>query len=297
MPDTLLDAVLRHARAQGTLDGTAATSIAGLTTICASRPSGLLHDIFKPHACLLLQGEKRVSTGAQTVTFFAGDSLLLAADSPTVSQVIQASATKPYVSLAFDLDLALIAELTMEMNAIEPAPAARLAVTPMDYEVEDAALRLLNLVERPASLPILQAARVRELHYWLLTGTHGPTMRRLGWLQGSTQRISGAVALLRAEFANPLPVARLAAKARMSVSAFHRHFRTATSLSPLQYQKQLRLIEARRMVLSEGHTASHAAFAVGYESLSQFTREYRRKFGMPPIKEQSALRGPAESSV
>lgn len=291
MTDTLLAAALRHVRALGTLDGTAATSVPGLSTICSRRPSGPLHDIYKPHVCLLLQGKKRVSTGARTVVFSAGDSLLLAADASTVSEVTQASASKPYVSLAFDLDLALIAELTMEMNAVEPAPAARLTVTAMDAEVEDAALRLLRLIERPASLPILHAPRVRELHYWLLTGNHGPAMRRLGWLQGSTQRISRAVALLRAEYANPLPVDRLAAEARMSMSSFHRHFRAGTSLSPLQYQKQLRLIEARRMILAEGHTASRAALAVGYESVSQFTREYGRKFGVSPIKDRAAMRG------
>ena len=290
MSDTLLASVRRHVHASGAVDGTAATPIAGLTTIFSSAPSGLLREMYKPHLCLLLQGEKEVSTSALTVTFRAGDSLLLAADLPAVSRIIRASEAQPFLSVGFDLDLTLLSELTMEMNAVETGEAARMAVTPTDVEVEEAMLRLVHLVERPASLPILRIARVRELHYWLLSSRHGAAARRLGWLQDSTQRTARAMALLRAEFASHLPVTRLAAESRMSLSSFHRHFRAATSLSPLQFQKQLRLIEARRMILSEGHTASRAAFAVGYESISQFSREYGRMFGSPPIKEQAAMR-------
>jgi AraC-like DNA-binding protein len=134
---------------------------------------------------------------------------------------------------------------------------------------------------------------MREMHYWLLAGCHGSAIRRLGWPDGHVQRVARAVAVLRAEFARPLPVERLAAVAGMSLSSFHQHFRTVTSLSPLQFQKQLRLIEARRMMLSEGATASSAAFAVGYESVPQFTREYGRMFGLPPLRDMKAARGQA----
>jgi transcriptional regulator GlxA family with amidase domain len=159
--------------------------------------------------------------------------------------------------------------------------------------VADAALRLVRLMDRPASLPVLQAQLVRELHYWLLAGRHGMAIRSLGWPGGHAPQVARAVALLRTGFARPLPVAQLAAEAGMSPSSFHRHFRAATTLSPLQFQKQLRLIEARRLMLSDGVSASSAAFAVGYESVPQFTREYGRLFGLPPVRDVEAARGQA----
>jgi len=165
-----------------------------------------------------------------------------------------------------------------------------------DTEVIDAALRLMRLIERPASVPVLRTQLVREMHYWLLTGRHGAAIRRLGWPDGSVQRVARAVAVLRAEFAQPLRVERLAAVAGMSPSSFHQHFRTVTSLSPLQFQKQLRLIEARRLMLSVGMTSSSAAFAVGYQSVSQFTREYGRMFGSPPVRETRAARGTVQAA-
>jgi AraC-like DNA-binding protein len=135
------------------------------------------------------------------------------------------------------------------------------------------------------------------MHYWLLAGRHGEAIRLLGWPYGHVQRVARAVALLRTEFAKPLPVERLAAMAGMSQSSFHQHFRAVTSLTPLQFQKQLRLIEARRLMLSEGATASSAAFAVGYESVTQFTREYGRMFGLPPVRDTKVMRGKARSAA
>ncbi|MDD3444577.1 MAG: AraC family transcriptional regulator, partial [Zavarzinia sp.] len=129
-----------------------------------------------------------------------------------------------------------------------------------------------------------------EMHYWLLAGRHGPAIRRLGMPEGPVRRVARAVSLLRAEFARTLPVDRLAAAAGMSPSSFYQHFRAVTSLSPLQFQKHLRLIEARRLMMAEGASASSAAFAVGYESVSQFTREYGRLFGLPPAKDSKAAR-------
>ena len=128
-------------------------------------------------------------------------------------------------------------------------------------------------------------------------GRHGAAIRRLGWPDGGAQRVARAVAVLRADYAQPLPVERLAALAGMSPSSFHQHFRSATSLSPLQFQKQLRLIEARRLMLSEGASASHAAFAVGYESVPQFTREYGRLFGLPPVRDTEAARQTARAAA
>ena len=296
MTDTLLNAVRRYAEAYADPAGVARTPIAGLTTIRATAPSDLDYAISRPLACLVLQGTKHVTMGNRAFTFRAGDSLLITADVPTVSRVSRASITLPYFSLVLDLDPAVIADLAVEMKAVPIAEGAPVHHEPTDAEVTDAALRLMRLIERPASVPVLRTQLVREMHYWLMAGRHGAAIRRLGWPDGHVQRVARAVAVLRAEFAQPLRVAHLAAVAGMSPSSFHQHFRTVTSLSPLQFQKQLRLIEARRLMLSDGVTSSSAAFAVGYESVSQFTREYGRMFGLPPVRETKAARGNAQAA-
>ena len=290
MTDTLLNAVRRYTETYANRAGLAQTPIAGLTTIRSTVPGGLVHAISHPLVCLVLQGSKQVAMGARTFTFNAGDSLLITADVPTVSQITQASIAAPYLSLVLDLDPAVIADLTLQMTAVPVVEGVPVRIDLTDVEVADAALRLMQLLKHPASVPVLHTQLVRELHYWLLAGRHGAAIRRLGWPEGHARRVARAVAVLRAEFMRPLPVDRLAAEAGMSPSSFHHHFRAVTSLSPLQFQKQLRLIEARRLMMSEGVSASSAAFAVGYESVSHFTREYGRMFGAPPVKDTEALR-------
>jgi AraC-like DNA-binding protein len=163
-------------------------------------------------------------------------------------------------------------------------------VDPTDAEVADAALRLLRMLDRPASLALLQTQLIRELHFWLLSGRHGGAIRSLGVADSHAQRIARAVAMIRAHFTEALRVEALAEHAGMSTSSFYEHFRAITSLTPLQFQKQLRLIEARRMMLSEGAAIGNAAYAVGYESVPQFTREYARMFGLPPARDIRAAR-------
>jgi AraC-like DNA-binding protein len=281
----LLDAVRRYADLHTDASGFGLSAIPGLMTVRAFAPSGLQHAIARPIVCLVVQGSKNVTMGATSVDFGAGESLLITADVPIASQITRASLAAPYLSLVLELDRAVIAELAVQMG---PAPAdahAPVRVDTTDAEVADVALRLLRLLDRPAAVPVLHAQLVRELHYWLLAGRHGPALRRLGWPNGPAQRVARAVALLRKDFARTLPVERLADAAGMSLSSFHQHFRTVTSLSPLQFQKQLRLIEARRLMLAEGASASSAAFAVGYESVPQFTREYGRLFGTTPARD------------
>jgi len=286
----LLETVRRYADAHADAGGIAATPIAGLSTVRAAAPSGLDHAIQRPLVCLVLQGSKHVTMGTDAFAFAAGDTLLIAADVPVASRITRASAAAPYYSLVLELDPAVIADLVVQIGATPHAESRPVRVEPTDAEVADAALRLMRLLDRPGSVPVLQAQSVREMHYWLLAGRLGPAIRRLGWPQAASQRVARAVALLRAEYAQPLPVERLASAAGMSPSTFHHHFRKVTSLSPLQFQKQLRLIEARRLMLADGMTASSAAFAVGYESVPQFTREYGRMFGLPPVRETAAAR-------
>lgn len=287
---TLLDIMDRHGRLHADANGIATTPIPGVMFFRVTAPSGVSHAIARPLVCLVVQGAKQVTMGGRDFPLRAGESLLITADVPIVSQITKASHAAPYVSLVLELDLAIVAELAREMEPALAGAADPVRVDPTDGEVAGAALRLLHLLDRPAALPVLQAALIRELHYWLLAGRHGAAIRRLGWPDSHAQRIGRAVALLRAEFAKPLPVNRLAEVAGMSVSTFHQHFRAVTSLSPLQFQKQLRLIEARRLMAAEGASASLAAFAVGYESVSQFTREYGRLFGAPPVRDVKAAR-------
>jgi len=295
MTDTLLRAVRRYTEAYSDPTGLARTPIPGLFAIRQTTKSELRHAIYRPLVCLVVQGTKQISLGDQSFTHNAGATLLITADVPTVSQIARASLAEPYLSLAMYLDPAIIAELSVEMKVAREARSAPIRIDPTDQEVADTALRLMRLLERPESVPVLQAQLVREMHYWLLSGRHGAAVRQFGSPDSHAQRIARAVALIREEYAKPLPVERLAEAARMSASSFHQHFRVVTTLSPLQFQKQLRLIEARRLMLAERVSASHAAYSVGYESVPQFTREYGRMFGLPPVKHIKAAQGGLEA--
>lgn len=283
--DALLDAVRRYADTHAGDDGLAPAPIPGLMAVRATAPSDLIHDVWRPLACLVVQGAKRVTAGAGMFEPAAGDSLLVTADIPTVSRITRASAAAPYYSLVLELDPAVIADLVAQMPPPAAADHAPMRVAPTDAETTDAALRLMQLLDRPDTLPVLQASRLREVHYWLLAGRHGDAIRRLGWPDGHVHRVARAVRVLRRDYASTIPVERLAAEAGMSASSFHQHFKAVTSLSPLQFQKQLRLIEARRLMQSQDASASRAAYAVGYESVPQFTREYGRMFGRSPAKD------------
>jgi AraC-like DNA-binding protein len=286
--ETLFDAVRRYAEASANPTGIAQTPIAGLSTVRATMPSGLIHDVSRPLVCLVVQGAKQVTMGTHQYSFAAGDTLLITADVPTISQITRASVASPYYSLVMELDPAIIAELAMEMRAVLVGDQAAVKVGPTDAETSDTAVRLMHLLDRPASRPVLQKQLLREMHYWLLAGKHGDAIRRLGVTGSHVERVALAVAVLRTRFAEAIAVEELATVASMGASSFHRHFREVTSLSPLQFQKHLRLIEARRLMMSEGASASVAAFKVGYESVSQFTREYRRLFGLSPVRDTKA---------
>jgi AraC-type transcriptional regulator N-terminus len=200
---TLLDTVRRHAEVHADTNGVAPTPIPGLAAVRATAPSGLVYAISQPLVCLVLQGSKHVSMGTQSFAFSAGDSLMITADVPTVSKITRASIAAPYVSLVLELNPAVIADLAVEMKAMLVADHAPARVDSTDTEVVDAALRLMSLLDRPHSVPVLQAQLVRVMHYWLLAGRHGTAIRRLGFPDSHLQRIARAVTLLRAEFASP----------------------------------------------------------------------------------------------
>jgi AraC-like DNA-binding protein len=268
------------------------TSVPGLSVMRSDGASGILHEIYTPVLCLVLQGAKQVAIGDHVEEFQAGQGLIISVEIPVVSKVTRASLEKPYLALALDLDLPLLHELAVQ---VPPEPEQSLGPGPL-FVVEcegtliDCANRLIGLASRPDAEPILRPGIVREMHYLLLAGRLGATLRLMARPNSHVQRIARAVGLLRREFAHHLSVEALATAAGMSSSSFHQHFKRITSYSPLQFQKQLRLLEARRLMMSEATTARHAAFAVGYESVPQFTRDYAKRFGMPPRRETHVRR-------
>ena len=296
MTEALRDAISRYTRAHAGPDGIARAPIPGMNAVRTTAVGELQHRIYRPVICLVVQGAKQVTMGTQTLSFQSGDSMLLTADVPTVSQITRASPKSPYLSFALYLDAALIADLSVEMKTA-PDDGGPLRLQPTDAELADTALRMVRLLDRPASVPVLQGQLIREMHYWLLAGRHGAAIRRLGFPDSHARRIASAIDTIRTDYAAALSIERLAATAGMSPSTFHQHFRAVTSLSPLQFQKRLRLIEARRMMLANGARPSDAAYAVGYESVPQFSREYRRLFGLPPVRETEDARRRTQSAA
>lgn len=296
MKGDLLSIASRYAAIHADSGGVAATPVAGLTIIQETAPTALQFAINRPLVTLVLQGSKRVTIGNSTFDLGAGESLLITADVPTVSQITRATPATPYYSLVIDLDPSVIADLLVDIGPAPAGSAAPVRVDPTDSEVADAALRLMRLLDRPSAQPVLEGQLVRELHYWLLMGRHGSAIRNLGVAGSHVQRIGRAVGVIRTKFNEPLRVEQLAEAAGMGLSSFHQHFRAITSLTPLQFQKQLRLIEARRRMLSHGEMISNAAYAVGYESVPQFTRDYRRLFGLPPARELKAAKAQMQAA-
>ncbi len=290
---TLRDLVDAHTALHADADGATATPIPGLSMLRAAATTALMHVIYRPLVCLILQGAKQVTTAAATFEFRQGQSAVITADIPALSQVSDASRSRPYLSVAVDLDLALLLELAPQLHAQpEPETDLPLLLDQTDAAAADAVLRLVRLMDRPEAIPVLHPVILREFHYWIVTGRHGRAVMTLARPDSQASRVARAMSVLRAEFNRPLRVERLAAAAGMSLSSFHQHFRTITSLSPIQFQKRLRLIEARRLMLTQARSTSQAAFDVGYESVPQFTREYGRMFGNPPASDMRHSRAP-----
>jgi len=281
MVQTLFDLVRRYADAHADQSGVAQTPVPGLSMVRVLYPGALQVAINRPLVAMVLQGRKLVTMGAETFDLGPGDALLISADVPTVSQISKASVAAPYYSLILELDLAMIADIAAAIG-LPQGQGGPISVERLDLHVEDVATRLMQFLNRSGAISVLGDGLLREMHYWMLSGSHGIAIRRLGTADSHAQRISRAVALIRAQFAETLRVNELADAAGMSISSFHQHFRAATTLSPLQFQKQLRLIEARRKMMAEGAAIADAAYAVGYESVPQFTREYSRLFNVSP---------------
>lgn len=274
-------------------EGSHATAIAPLHLFRFSRPTDFLHIVLKPVVCLVAQGSKRVALGNEMYVYDPTHFLLITVDLPVTSQVIKATPRAPYLSLSLDIDPVQVGSLVSEMNlSATPGRSGRgIAVGCLDLPLLDAFVRLLRLLEQPRHIGVMAPLIMREIFYLLLLDEQGEKLRRTAVGNGETQNIMRALHWLKHNFAEPLRIEAIAREAHMSPSAFHHGFKALTAMTPLQYQKQLRLQEARRLMLGDSLDASTAGFRVGYESASQFNREYRRLFGDSPRRDIARLRG------
>ena len=297
----LADLATRIGRlSEGDGDGSHPTAIAGLSLHRSAMPTALASVLYEPTLCVVAQGRKRVILGDEIYAYDPAHFLLVSVDLPLVAQVIEASAVEPYLGIKLDLDLALVGETLMDADLAgrdAEAPARGLAVSTIDPGLLDAVARLVGLLDSPRDIAALAPLVRREITYRLLTGAQGPRLRRIAADGGQARRIARAIDWLRHNFARPLRVEEVARGVHMSPSSFHQHFKAVTALSPLQYQKRLRLHEARRLMLAEALDAAAASYRVGYESPSQFSRDYRRAFGEPPARDLARLRATTAPAV
>jgi AraC-like DNA-binding protein len=269
------------------------TPVPGLSLFRRDAPTEPITGMYEPSICLVAQGAKRVLLGDDTYVYDAHHYLITSVHLPTIVQIIEASPEKPYLGLRLMLDLREISQLMVDSNLPQPRTqqsSRGMATGEVTLPLLNAIQRLIDLLAEEKDIPILAPVIQREIIYRLLVGDQGARLRQIASAGSQSQQIARAIDWLKGNFTQPLRIDDLAAQASMSSSTFHHHFRSMTALSPLQYQKQLRLQEARRLMLAERMDAANAAFQVGYESPSQFSREYNRLFGAPPLRDITNLR-------
>lgn len=269
------------------------TAIPGLAMYRRDEPNRTENVMYEPTICLITQGAKRVVLGGDTYVYDTHHFLITSVDIPTTVQVVKASRQKPCLGLVMKLDLREISQLVVDGNLPQPRvePSSRgMALGEVTLPILDAFKRLIDLLDEPKDIPILAPVVKREIFYRILVGNQGTRLRQMASAGSPSHQIARAIDWLKDNYTEPLHVENLASYVHMSKSTFHHHFRKMTAMSPLQYQKWLRLNEARRLMLTESLDAGMAAFQVGYESPSQFSREYSRLFGDSPLRDVTNLR-------
>jgi AraC-like DNA-binding protein len=273
--------------------GDYATAISALTLYRRTEPNACNPVVYQPSLTILVQGRKRINLGGTTYLCNESSFVLTSVDVPVVSQIVRASEQEPFLALRLALDMSVVREILSQQELPESVVSSHtqgIAIGKTTDELLSACTRLMDLLDNPEHIPFLSNMIQREIVYRLLRGPQGQRLRAIATLGDQSNRTAKAIGWLRANFNKPLRLEELAAAARMGMSTLHHQFRALTAMSPLQYQKQLRLNAARDRMLIDGLDAASAAFEVGYESASQFNREYRRFFGQPPMRDIRARR-------
>ncbi|MBC7879863.1 MAG: AraC family transcriptional regulator [Anaerolineae bacterium] len=291
--------VNRHTNGKG--DGFHQTNIAPLEFARESLTGKMLHGVSAPMLAIVVQGKKGAALGEEIYRYGEAQYLVVSVNQPISGFIIEATPDRPYLGFKLDLDPRELCEIiAVHTNALAKSLTTRIAdkketsvrgffVSTADVSLLDCALRLTRLLNTPQDIPILAPMMIREIYYRLLIGEQSEAVRQIATSGSNMQRIAAAIQTIKEDFTKPIRVTDLAEQASMSPSSFHHHFKQVTSMSPLQYQKQLRLLEARRLMLAENYNAITAADRVGYESPSQFSREYARLFGAPPVQDIERL--------
>ncbi|MBX8529306.1 AraC family transcriptional regulator [Pseudomonas cichorii] len=282
-----LDIALRHAP-----PGLTITPIPRVDICVGQGTTDKAPCLYRSMICFILQGSKRVSINDNLLSYDSEQYLVSALDLPLSGQILDAEGGQPYVAVSLVLDPAILAELAATMPAVRESEQKGIGVmiNPMTAALRDTLLRLLSLLDTPDDIPVLGPMVERELLYRLLQGPQGRLLRQIAQPNGALGSIRRAVAWIRDNYNTRLRIEALCDASGMSRASLHRHFQSMTGFSPIQYQKQLRLQEARQLLLAGEHRASDVAFAVGYESASQFSREYLRQFGAPPARDVREIR-------
>jgi AraC-like DNA-binding protein len=267
-------------------------AVEGVRLTASDVPARPSHHVYEPTFGVVAQGAKRTMLGDKVFEYSAGQYLVVSVDLPIASHVVRASADEPYLAVGMTLRPANIATLLLEVaagdhTAVEPSG---MAVSDATTELLEPVVRLLRLLDRPEDIPVLRPMVEREILWRLLAGEQRAMVRQIGLADSRLSQISHAIRWIRVHYAETFRIEDLARLAAMSVSSFHRHFRAVTAMSPLQYQKQIRLQEARARLLAESEDVAAVGFSVGYDSPSQFSREYSRLFGAPPGRDVARLR-------
>jgi AraC-like DNA-binding protein len=267
------------------------TGIPRVAMVQGAIPEHLLAAVYDPMINLILTGSKSMTVGDCTLRYDPATYFVMSIELPAVGQVHPAATGEPYLAVSLTLDPVVVANLLADLPPVagrheQEAGFSVAAVTP---ELMDAWVRMLRLMDRPADIAALSPVYEREILYRVLQGPHGAMLREIAAPDSAMTRVSLAIQWIRRDFAQPLRVDALAQKAAMSVSAFHRHFKAVTNFSPLQYQKRVRLLHARTLLVASAHSVTSAAFDVGYESTTQFSRDYARVFGLPPARDAARI--------
>ncbi len=293
--DELVERIARAIREDGTVE-----PLEGLQLRRASSPTELGHGVSFPALCVIAQRSKEILLGDHRYRYDPAHYLITTAALPITSRITEASEERPYLGLVLRLDPTLVGSVMVEAGHPAPrghAPVKAIDVSPLEAGLLDAVVRLVRLLDSPTEARFLAPLVKREIVYRLLRGEQGGRLSQVAALGGSTHRIVEAIERLRKDFDQPLRIEDIARELGMSVSGFHHHFKAVTAMSPLQFQKQLRLQEARRLMLGEDLDAASAGYRVGYGDASHFTREYKRLFGAPPVRDLERLREAALASA